>query len=139
MIKQFLIKSKLYWPAIPFCIVSFLFTHRIDAYVSSSLLPIIGITLLSLTVIVILVYIIFMPICFKAKFTFHSIGHLFIFEISCLLGFIGSSLDEMAGMMYFFILEGVAAFVVIGAIYLFIFHMITRKASNRKLESYPEN
>lgn len=104
-------KIKLYWLSIVFSVCSFIVTRGQDGHVFFFVMSFSALAV---------VYCIFMLVNFNTKFTFHSIGHFMVFPIACMLGYCYSSLEEMAGALYFYIPAAAMIIVVTGAVFLFL-------------------
>ncbi len=103
--KHILRKCNLYWLSVVFWACSFLVTRGKDGNLS--------LFILSFSTLAI-AYCIFMPVQFKAKLTWHTIGHLIVFTIACIIGFYKSSLDGMAGSLYLYIPVATIIIVMLG-------------------------
>ena len=62
--------------------------------------------------------------CHRRPITGHQLGHLAVFEAATFLGFWGSDLECITGIMYVFMVAGTAGVVVLAAVVLGLTHLL---------------
>lgn len=64
--------------------------------------------------------------CHRKPITAHQLGHLVVFEATTFLGFQGSNLQCVAGIMYMFMVAGTACVVVLAGVVLALTRLVVR-------------
>ena len=64
--------------------------------------------------------------CSRKLFSVHQLGHLVVFELAALVGFRGSDLQCIVGIIYFYIIVWTGMTVIAGAVLLAAFNGVLR-------------
>ncbi|HOI55218.1 MAG TPA: hypothetical protein PLP01_08215 [Phycisphaerae bacterium] len=62
--------------------------------------------------------------CHRKPISIHQVGHLIMFQIVTFLGFVGSGLEGVSGILYMIPIVGAAGVVVLGAVVLGLARMV---------------